>query len=129
MHQNEATETQAEKRAREAQERADAKQAARLANVQHRAAEQALAKIEPVLAALRALVSKDRFQFLSALIVDPLTRANDKLSGWVDAATQVVSTGSGDLEFDGKTLAVELASVRKNMALATSMLGQLSRMA
>jgi hypothetical protein len=74
-------------------------------------------------------MSKDRFQLLPALIIDPLKRANDKLSGWVAAATQVMSTSSGNLEFDGKTLAAELASVRKNMALATSMLAQLSRMA
>ena len=74
-------------------------------------------------------MSKDRFDMLSALIVDPLTRASDKLSDWHAAATQVVSNGCGQLEFDVKTLATELAAIRKNMALATSMLGQLSRMA
>jgi hypothetical protein len=125
---NEVPETPAEKRAREAQERADAKHAARVAAVQTKAAESALGKLEPVLAGLRALMSKERFQLLSTLIVEPLSLALDKLSQWHDTASNIVSAGSGELPFDVKSLAVEIGSVRKNIALATSMLGQLSRM-
>ena len=122
-------ETAVEKRARLAQEKADAKAATKQQALVMKTAEFVASKVGPLSTSLRAVTGKANFAMLSPIVITPIQEAIARFSDWQHEADLVLSGASDVISTDVKGVAADVAQVRKNLAMATTMLGQLGRIA
>ena len=108
-------------------ERAKSKERARIDAAQVRIAEQGVGKLQPVLTSIDALMNKPAFDLLGATLKEPITKAATRFSELKEAAEAIVGGGGGECPFDVKTLATEIANLKKNMTLCTSMMAAFSK--
>ncbi len=122
-------ETQPEKKARLALERAQAKESSKLLMANSKMAEAVLAKVGGILISLGAILEKEQMSMVAPLIRDPLSRhmvAFQLLK--TKAESVLLLEGEGELGIgDLKDLIKQIAEAKKAIALATQMLATLAR--
>jgi hypothetical protein len=122
-------ETEPEKKARLALERAQDKEAAKLLAANSKKAEAVLAKVGAVLISLGAILERENMNMVAPLIREPLSRhmaAFQLLK--INAESVLMLGGEGELEIDDlKDLIKQIADCKKAMALAVQMLATIAR--
>ena len=99
----------------------------KLGEQQVKAAEALISKSAASLAVARALVEKENWQFIAAVVREPVETAMKALEA-VDAECQkVLADGGGRVNADVKTVAVQVANLKKSTALAQCMLATMAK--
>jgi hypothetical protein len=127
-HKKEKKETPAERKAKEALQKAKEKERekAKAANV--KAAEAIVSKVSQISTPLKLLLENSGISQLAPLVRDQLTSAKTKFEALLaDAEVCVVSQGETRPSGDIKEVLKDIASTKKSMALATSLLALISR--
>jgi hypothetical protein len=122
-------ETEPEKKARLALERARATESNKLLKANSKMAEAVLAKVGGILLALGAILEKEQMCMVAPLIRDPLSThmAAFQLMK-TNAESVILMGGEGELDIDDiKDVIKQIAEAKKAIALATQMLATLSR--
>ena len=114
-------ETAAEKRKREKQEAKDADSIKRLAAA-------STLKLDPVKAELAAIIANSRFGDIAQCIRGPVEESFAVVTAYLESCKEALSGELATLMFDQKTLATEVATIKKHMTLAKSLLVTYSRM-
>jgi hypothetical protein len=122
-------ETELEKKARLALERAQAKEASKRLLANSKAAEAVLAKVGGIIIALGAILEKENMNMVAPLIRDPLSTHLANFEALKSNAESVLlAGGEGELDInDIKDLVKQIAEAKKAIALATQMLATLAR--
>ena len=122
-------ETELEKKARLALERAQAKESSKLLTANSKMAEAVLAKVGGILIAFGAILDKEQMSMVAPLIRDPLSThmAAFQLMK-TNAESVILMGGEGELDIDDiKDVIKQIAEAKKAIALATQMLATLAR--
>jgi hypothetical protein len=120
-------ESAAERRAREKKERESAKAEEKAGTQQVKVAQSIIMKIGAPLLNCRGVIDNPNFNFVAASIKDPLMGVFGKLQRLREQCEEVVHRGNGAVDADVKTVALDLCSLRQQMALATSMIVLMER--
>jgi hypothetical protein len=95
-----------------------------------KAANLVLARVGPVVVALDAMLARPGMTMVASILKDPLVAAAEAFHDYEETARNVVSS-DGETTMDGvpdlKEVCSQIAACRKQLALATQMLGTLAR--
>jgi hypothetical protein len=123
-------ETPAELKARLIVEKTAEKERRKKMDAEIKAANLILARVGPALVALDAMLARPGMAMVATILKDPLVAAAESFHEYEEAARNVVSS-DGATTLDGlpdlKEISNQIASCRKQLALATQMLGTLAR--
>lgn len=120
-------ETPADRKKREAAEKAASKAVEKQQSQEVRAAQMVLTKMEPVIAALQGMSQKEHFALICSSIREQLLSTLQKLLTLRSEANRVLADGHGLVSTDIKMLTIDISEARKIMALASSMLALIQR--
>jgi len=119
-------ESAAEKKLRLALEKKQKEESEKLDQKQKKQAAGLLVKVNAFLNAVSVVTQKDEFAVVPPMIHDPIVAAEQK---WATVASQLEHAAAvGGESMDPKVAASEMASVRKLIAMATSVLGTMAKM-
>jgi hypothetical protein len=122
-------ESKAERKAREQEERKQAKTAERGREAVLRLAETASLKIQAMKVQVEAVIANRLFASCSSVVAEPINKAFQELSDMYRKCQGVTAGHESVLPFDNKTLAMKVATVKKDLALGSAMLSTLARAA
>jgi hypothetical protein len=122
-------ESQAEKKARLAYEKSKEKEEEKERVMMCKIANNMIGKLGPQIVQLETLTGKPELQFVASVIRDPILRDFARFKQLHDNAKEVIDT-SGHVplqETDVKALQADIASSKKNIALACQILATVAR--
>ena len=120
-------ETPAEKRARLALEKEKDKKLNKQRDAEIKAAQQVISKIASTLKAGVAIQAKSAYEMIASVIREPLDAAIEEMKSVEENASSIIAEGHGVCRWDIKTAAVQVATVKKHIAVASGMLATIAR--
>lgn len=120
-------ESAAEKRAREAKERAAQKASEKEQATEVKTAQMLISKLAPIIASTRLVTGKLNFAFVAPMIRDPIATMDTRFVELHKLALNVVESGTGSVNIDPKELNNDVGLMRKQLALANSILSTMNK--
>jgi hypothetical protein len=117
-------ETAAERKQREKEEAKAAKEQEKANEATARLADSSKMKMEPVILELQACIGNANFKHVTSVVAQPIQQHLKDLMENVAACD-----AGGPLQFDVKTLAMQIARIKKDLVLCKSMLCTIARAA